>query len=268
MSVRLAAGLCSVTFRALSPGEVVALAAANGILGIEWGSDKHVPPRAPGLAREVAARCRDNGIAVCSIGSYVEAGARQGQPFPAVLDVAAIMGAPNIRVWAGKRGVGAADATAAERAAAADALHEMAASAAKLGVTVSLEFHPDTLTDTLQSTLDLLKAADHATLKTYWQPGPGIGLAEALDQVAALEGQLSHLHVFSWTAVRQRLPLAARTDFWPPILRRSLESPFAGPMPRYALLEFVANDDPAMFRNDARTLATWIAAAASAGSAP
>ncbi len=38
------AGLCSVTFRALPPERIVALAAAAGLDVIEWGGDVHVPP--------------------------------------------------------------------------------------------------------------------------------------------------------------------------------------------------------------------------------
>ncbi|MBI3498181.1 MAG: sugar phosphate isomerase/epimerase [Proteobacteria bacterium] len=255
----LALGLCSVTFRGLAPAQVIELAAANGVAGIEWGSDKHVPPGDLEAARQVARRCRDLGIRVSSIGSYVEAGATTGQPFASVLDLAEAMGAPTIRVWAGKRGVGSEAASAGDRQAVADALKGMASRAAERGVAVGLEFHPGTLTDTLSSTLDLLSAVDHPNLTTYWQPRPGIGRAEALDEVAALDGKISHFHVFSWTAAKERLPLIAHEAFWLPVLRRALANSLGAPMPRYAMLEFVANDDPAAFRADARTLAGWIA---------
>ncbi len=209
----LSTGLCSVTFRQLDADEVIRLAAEGGIAGIEWGSDKHVSPGNLAHAREVAGRCRDRGIAVASIGSYVEAGADQGQDASAILELAEAMAAPNIRVWAGKRGVSAAAATAADRRQTAAALRNMTERADGLGISISLEFHPETLTDDLQSTLDLLGDVDRPSLWTYWQPWPGIALASALEQVAALEGRMSHLHVFSWTVARDRLPLAAREDF-------------------------------------------------------
>ena len=38
------AGVCSVTFRALSVEEVAQLAASAGVQAIEWGGDVHVPP--------------------------------------------------------------------------------------------------------------------------------------------------------------------------------------------------------------------------------
>lgn len=36
-------GLVSITFRKLSPGEIVELVATAGLVGIEWGGDVHVP---------------------------------------------------------------------------------------------------------------------------------------------------------------------------------------------------------------------------------
>ncbi len=261
---RLAAGLCSVTFRALAPDAVIALAAEAGIGGIEWGSDRHVPPGDGALAAAVARRCRDAGIAVASYGSYVEAGGNAGQPFPAVLEAARALGAPNIRVWAGRRGTGSAEATPADRAAAAEALRGMAEAAAGASISIGLEFHPNTLTDTLDSTLDLLAAAAHPNLFTYWQPRPGIALDESLAQLDAVARHLSHLHVFSWTAERERLPLADHATAWQPILARAAALPGVRPGPRYAMLEFVAGDDPDAFRRDARTLAEWIAVASSA----
>ncbi len=70
----IAPGLCSITFRDLTPREVVALAVRSGIAGIEWGGDVHVPPGDVGAAESVAALCRDAGITVVSYGSYLGMG--------------------------------------------------------------------------------------------------------------------------------------------------------------------------------------------------
>ena len=74
MTARFRLGLCSVTFRRLSPGEVVAAAVAAGVDGIEWGADVHVPPGDRSVADEVARWCTDAGIACPSYGSYLAAG--------------------------------------------------------------------------------------------------------------------------------------------------------------------------------------------------
>jgi sugar phosphate isomerase/epimerase len=258
--VRHQLGLCSVTFRVLAPPAIIDLAAAAGVAAIEWGSDRHLPPGDLVVAQQTARHCAAAGIRVSSYGSYVEAGAATGQAFAPVLASAVALGAPVIRVWAGARGVGSADTEPAARQAAAVALSAMAAQAEAAGVAIALEFHPRTLTDTLASTKALLSEVGHRNLFTYWQPAPGLGLDESLDELSQLEGRLAHLHVFAWTADSRRLPLAEHEALWLPRLRRSAAIAMPLPGPRVAMIEFVAADDPAAFRRDAGTLARWLAA--------
>lgn len=256
----LTPGLCSVTFRALPPDAIIALAAECGLKGIEWGADVHVRPHDRAIARAVAARCRDAGLAVVSYGSYVEAGSHiTGQNFADVLEAAQALGAPNIRIWAGRRGIPSAEASLEDRNGAAHALRGMAAKAASLGISLSLEFHPQTLNDGAEASRALLAAARHPNLHTYWQPRPGITLEEAAAELDAIAPHLTHLHVFCWSASGERRPLAEGADFWRPLLRRV--SALAAPpgRPRYALLEFVAGDDPEALRRDAATLRNWLA---------
>ena len=252
-------GLCSVTFRTLPPDGVIAIAAECGLAGIEWGADVHVPPHDRALARAVATHCRDAGLDVASYGSYVEAGSHiTGQNFADVLEAAQALGAPNIRVWAGRRGLASAEASLETRNIAARSLHDMAAKAATRGITLSLEFHPQTLNDGSTATLALLAAASHTNLHTYWQPRPGITVDEAEAELVALAPHLSHLHVFHWKATSERLPLSDGTDFWRPLLRRVRAMPSPHNRPRYALLEFVSCDDPDALRRDAHTLRNWL----------
>lgn len=253
-------GLCSVTFRALAPSAIIELAAAADVTAIEWGSDRHAPPGELTLAREVAQRCRDAGIRISSYGSYVEAGAVTGQAFAPVLETAAVLGAPVIRVWAGARGVGSLETTNEARHAAVDALRAMSGEAEAAGIAIALEFHPRTLTDTLASTLALIADVGHRNLYTYWQPRPGIGLEESLDELSQLRARLAHLHVFAWTADGRRLPLAEHETLWLPRLRRSAEIAMMLPGPRVAMIEFVADDDAVALRRDAQALGQWLAA--------
>jgi sugar phosphate isomerase/epimerase len=252
-------GLCSVTFRGMAPDAVIALASAAGVAAIEWGGDTHVPAGQTALARDLARRCFDAGIRICSYGSYVEAGIPD-QPVDAVLDTAAALGAGTVRVWAGKRGVGSVEATGAARDASIEALKEMTRKAAHSGLAIALEFHPRTLTDTVDSTVALMAAVDQPNLGSYWQPRPGIGTAESLTELAQLAGRLFHLHVFAWNAASERLPLAAHEKLWLPCLQasRAIGMPHGGS--RVAMIEFVAADSVDAFTRDAATLAGWLAA--------
>lgn len=237
-------GLISVTFRQLTPAEVVALAAEHGMAAIEWGGDVHVPVGAHAVAREVAARCADAGIAVEAYGSYYRA---TGAGFEDVLATAKSLGASRIRVWAGEYG----SAGTPDRAAVVDDLRRVAVLAAGEGIELAVEYHANTLTDTLPSAVDLFCAVP--ALKPYWQPPIGSTLDEARAAVAALNPMAAH--VFSWDDIGVRLPLSARTELWRPVLTMLAELPGT----RHALLEFVRDDDPVAFAEDAATLRAWLA---------
>jgi hypothetical protein len=234
------AGLVSVTFRQLTPAEIVSLVVDAGLEAIEWGGDVHVPVGDLRTAREVAARCADNGVAIEAYGSYYRA---EGD-FGPVLETALSLGAPRIRVWAGKHG----SAEEPDRAAVVEDLRKVAALAAGEGVEIAVEYHANTLTDTLESALELFAAVP--AVKPYWQPPIGSTVEDALAAVPALDPVA--VHVFSWADDGTRLPLAAREPLWRPVLA-------ALPADRHALLEFVRDDSPSAFREDAATLRTWLA---------
>lgn len=229
-------GLVSVTFRQLSPAEIVALVVDAELAAISWGGDVHVPESALRTARDVAARCADNGIAIESYGSYYRA---EGD-FGPVLATALALGAPRIRVWAGS-------SAHADRATVVENLRAAAALARGEGVEIAVEHHANTLTETLDSALALYEEVPE--LAAYWQPPIGSTVGEALSAVPALDPVA--VHVFSWADDGTRLPLAAREDLWRPVL--------AGlPGDRHALLEFVRDDSPTAFREDAATLRAWL----------
>src|SRR6476469_730727 len=104
-------GLFSVTFRQLSPPEIIALVGRAGLRGIEWGGDVHVPHGDVARAREVRDRTADAGLEVAAYGSYYRVAKSEADelPFERVLNTAQALGAPLIRVWAGKQGSAAAD---------------------------------------------------------------------------------------------------------------------------------------------------------------
>ncbi len=228
-------GLCSVTLRALPVEAVAGAAAAAGLEAIEWGADVHVPPGDLGAAE----RARDSGLAVASYGSYFRAGDPLDD-FAAALATARALGAPRIRIWAGR--VGSAAASAAERRAVADGVRAAAELAGD--VEVALEFHGGTLTDEPASAVALLEAAGAA--RAYWQPPQGAPDAVALAGLRDVLPWLAAVHVFSWWPRDERRPLAARAALW----REALA--LAGDVD--ALLEFVPGDDPAVLAREAATL--------------
>jgi 3-dehydroshikimate dehydratase len=237
----LVPGLVSVTFRQLGPAEIISLAVEGGLRAVEWGGDVHVPTGDLRTAREVAARCADAGIGVEAYGSYY----RADGDFGPVLDTALALGAPRIRVWAGHNG----SAEEPDRAAVVDGLRAAVERAGD--VEVAVEYHANTLTDTLASAVQLL--TEVPGLRSYWQPPVGSSLHDALLAVPALSPVAAH--VFSWDDTGGRLPLAAREDLWRPVLAELAKPPGT----RHVLVEFVRDDDPAAFLEDAAVLREWLA---------
>lgn len=248
-------GLVSVTFRKLSPGEIVALAREAGLAGVEWGGDVHVPHGDLARAREVRELTEGSGLRVAAYGSYYRAGASEadGLPFTRVLATARELGAPTIRVWPGVKGSAELD-DAGRRAVCAD-LARIADLASEAGISVSTEFHGGTLTDSNESAVRMLVEAAHPNLRTYWQPHNGEATGDCVEGLRAVRSRLSNLHVFHWWPTSaQRHPLAEGAARWEAFLAEC--RPLAEE--RFALLEFVPGDSPEAFLRDAATLKTWV----------
>ncbi len=250
-------GLVSVTFRQLTPAEVIALVRQAGLRGIEWGGDIHVPHGEIGRARETREMTGESGLHVAAYGSYYRTGESEnaGLPFARVLETAVELGAPAIRVWAGT--VGSVVARPEQRAAVAADLRRIAALAASTGVRIVLEFHGGTLTDTAESTGRLLREAGHANLATCWQPPVDLEPAASLVGLRGLLPHLANVHVFQWRqATTERRPLGEGAERWGSYLAAAAEAPGD----RYALLEFVERDAPECFLRDAAVLRGWLSA--------
>lgn len=249
-------GLVSITFRKLTPAEIVALVKKAGLAGIEWGGDIHVPVGDFIRAREVRELTEQAGLRTAAYGSYYRAGGSEddGMPFARVLDTAIELGAPTIRVWPGN--AGSADLSENARWRIVEDLRRISALAAAQGITISTEFHGGTLTDTNTSASRMLLEVDHPACRTYWQPHNGEATPDCVEGLAAILPSLSNVHVFHWwPSAAERHPLADGTErwaaFWPLVARAAGD--------RYALLEFVQGDAPEAFLRDAETLKTWLA---------
>lgn len=250
--------LCTVTFRAMAPADIVPLAREAGLAAIEWAGDAHVPPGEPERADAAGRLSREAGLAL-SYGSYVAPPTDGPEAFAPVLETAAQLGAGNIRIWPGSRGRASTDYSADEARSVAALIREMGAAAARRGITVSLEYHPGSLTDDTDSALRLIDQIAHENVYLYWQPRPGLPLAEALTEIARVGPHVSHIHVFAWDAARTRYPLATAADYWRAAIAAMPPSRWRGR--RFAMLEFVIADCPAAFRADAATLARILAEA-------
>ncbi len=231
------AGLVSVTFRKLQVEEIVSLCAEAGLAGIEWGGDIHVPPGDLKAAEAAGRATRAAGLEVACYGSYVRMTDGERELLPKLVDTAQALGAPMIRVWAGK----GEDADMGEIVRNTRALCDMAED-----LLVTFEFHGGTLTHSGASARLLMEAVDRPNARCQWQPPVDLPEGDCLSSIENIRPWLGNIHVFSWDGTL-RLPLEARAESWKKYFRK-----LSGD--RFALLEFVRGDDPAQFSEDAAEL--------------
>lgn len=250
-SDRFIPGLVSVTFRKLSPEAIVGLASKAQLRSIEWGGDVHVPHGDLRRASDVKRLCDDAGLVTRAYGSYYRAGLRDASnpDFAHVLDTASALGATRIRVWAGNRGSSNADSD--ERQRVIHDLRAACASAAAAGVTIGLEYHDRTLTDTPESALALCEGVAAANLRCNWQPRVGMPRSTHLSDIDMLRPHLGDVHVFHVAADRSRLTLSHGVDDWCAYLSAVNRGDATV---RFASLEFVKDDDPEQLVENARAL--------------
>ena len=183
-------GLVSVTFRQLPADEVVEVAAKAGLAAIEWGGDVHVPLGNLVAAQRVKALSEVHGLEIAAYGSYLRAGSVDREEMRSAVATAEALGAPRIRVWAGN--VGTAEAGVGDRMAVTRGLAELADVAATAGIEVALEFHRNTLTDEVDSTITLLLDVGAPNLKTYWQPPVDLDDAQCLRATRGADAVAQH----------------------------------------------------------------------------
>ena len=241
----LYSGLVSVTFRDRSPEDIIGLAIQAGLHGIEWSSRDHIGPDDAELARFVRRIMDEQGLAAPSYGTYYRAGSAENQDFEALTEIAQILGAPVLRVWAGSDRT--ADMTEEQRSVVMDDLRRICAIAAKKGLTVSTEYHPWTLTDTFESACRLFRELPE--LRTHWQADEGRAAENHPAVLQALMPKLTVVHAAWWSGGEQR-PFAEGAEIWKTYIQMLKN---AG-QDRYVLLEFVRNGEIAQLLDDAAAL--------------
>jgi sugar phosphate isomerase/epimerase len=189
---------------------------------------------------------------VASYGSYYRVGQESPDAFAGVLETAVALGAPIIRVWAGR--VASRQADAALLGRVAEDGRRIAETTASAGLRVACEWHGNTLTDTAESAAALFGAVGHPAFQTYWQPREHLSPIENLRDMDVALPHLAGLHVFHWDgAGGGKAALAEGASAWRAYLAKAVQ---AGGM--FAHLEFVIDDDPRQMVSDAATLRGWL----------
>lgn len=222
-------GLVSVSFRERTPREILQAAVAAGLFTIEWGSDVHAPCHDIERLKEIARLQEEYGVTCSSYGTYFRLGVTPIGELSAYIDAAKLLGTGILRLWCGDKS--GAEMTVQEKDALIEQCRLAAAIAEKRGVTLCMECHRGTLTQSPEDAVALMETVHSKSFRMYWQPFQWLDEQGNLAVARAVAPYTEHIHVFHWRD-KQKLPLSEAVDTW-----RSYLSAFF--TPRTLLLEFM-----------------------------
>ena len=190
-------------------------------------------------------------------GSYYKVGVSEaaGLRVGDVLATAVALCAPTVRVWAGDRA--SKEASVKFRSIVVRDSRRIADLAKAVGLSVSFEYHSNTLTDSGDSTAALLEEIDRGTVRTYWQPAVGLSICDRLAGLNHILDYLSNIHVFHWVRRAGRVcrrPLSEGDGAW----ARYLQAIRRTGANHFAMMEYVQGDEPVRFLADAEALKSWL----------
>lgn len=207
-------GLVSTTFRQFEAEDIIKIAKRLGIDAIEWSADRHIAVGDYRRAEQVKELCCDANVAIAAYGSLYHVGVNDSpaESFAVVLQTARRLAADSIRVWAGGK--------PSDKAGDEDLvrfLHEarlIADMAGEDGITLSFEYHPNTLFDNYISVNGLLDKIARSNVRLNWQPNQTTSMIYNIYELKMLLRHIQNVHVFYRSALNECLPLIEGKDSW------------------------------------------------------
>jgi len=209
--MRFKKGLCSISFRGLTPEEIVKEMEKCGLEVIEWGSDIHAPYDDTEKLKRIVEIQEKSGIKCCSYGTYFRLGTSDISELPEYIKAAKILGTDVLRIWCGSKS--STEYTEKEKQQLFSECVIAAHIAQKENVILCLECHRGTFTDMADAALELMETVNSDHFKMYWQPETIRTPEENLDYAMLLSGYTVNLHVFNWEGDIKK-PLKKSVDLW------------------------------------------------------
>lgn len=237
-------GLVSISFRSLSPEQIVDYMLEAGLRYVEWGSDVHAKKDDHEALQRIAALQQEKGIISSSYGTYFHLGQDPLSELPEYIKAAKILGTNILRLWCGNKK--SSDYTAEEKETFFEECRAAARIAEEHGVIFCMECHNNTYTQLLEGTLELMEAVNSPAFRMYWQPNQNNSVAENIDYANRIAEYTVHIHAFKWIG-SNKYPLAEGAADWTEYLKA-----FKGE--HALLLEFMPDDKPESLKQEAATL--------------
>lgn len=250
MANNLIPGLVSVTFRQFQYKNIIKHMKYTPLKCIEWGSDIHAVVKNEERAMRIREESESKDIIIAAYGSYYRLGFTGAEKFPEYLQIAEILGTDMIRVWGGINPSSSMGAEA-RKVLINDILNISKISKEK-NIFISVEYHPNTITDTVDSALDFIKAvrSEDPDIYLYWQPDHELSFQDNKKNLLKICPYLSNVHVFAWEG-KERRTLYEHRDNWREyfeIIRDNASGEHS------VMLEFVLENTVEQFVRDAEVL--------------
>ena len=204
-------GLTSVSFRRHSPKEILDAARAASLECIEWGSDVHAPCRDTARLREISELQKQYGIFCSSYGTYFRLGETPIEELRHYIQGAKLLGTNILRLWCGSKS--GKEMTDTEKDALLSVCRKAASIAEANGVTLCMECHKNTFTESPDDAVYLMKEINSPHFRMYWQPFQWQNADQNLENAKKIAPFAEHIHVFNWRN-KEKLPLSCAVDDW------------------------------------------------------
>ncbi len=234
--------LCTIAFRERLLEYSLDIACEAGLDGVEiWGREPHISEEYD--ANRVAAARKmvvERGLQVAVFGSYLRFGAVENDNISLrdVLQIAAGLEAPVVRVWAGDVGSDEADDELWKRTV--HECHEAAVAAAKMGMKLAAEMHSNTLADTGPCARRLVEDVGHESFGLNYQASSKLDDDDPLERLEFALPHVFHLHAQNYAPLNgdperiERVGLADGVIDYAPLVSRLREVGYDG----YLAIEF------------------------------
>lgn len=238
------AGLVSISYRELDFEDVLRIMVDAGLKYVEWGSNAQAPQNDIQKLQEIAQAQTKFGVQCCSYGTYFYLGITPIEELPDYIRAAKLLGTNVLRLWAGKKNPDTCTLQEKEMLFNQSKLAAEMAEAA--GVTLCLECHRNTYTETAQGAFELMQFVDSKAFRMYWQPDPYATVADNIAYARLLQAYTVHLHAFHIKRSTS-YPLSEGTEEWRLYLQE-----FTGN--HLALLETLPDHRPETLQREADSL--------------
>lgn len=241
-------GLCSVTFRKMSAAKVVEIAKKAGISYIEWGGDIHVTNKEE--ARIVKSICDNEGIKICSYGSYYRVGCADKSKWEEICLIANAMNASSVRVWLGDKD--SEETTQAEYNRILEDLKSICSVARKYNLSVCPECHDNTYNNNTDAFLKIKNELKADNFKTYFQ-SRYFRFDYDIDRIERTFEFIENVHVSYRDLVKEQRFKRKDKLYLDRLLKKLLEMNFDGVI----LVEFTKGSKEKHFLNDIKKLKSY-----------